>query len=77
MLDKITADIILKIQNELAFRTPLSVTEFVYFPHNKTLFPRCPRCNITLEREYMHFCTNCGQLLSWDKASFTMIRFIF
>ena len=77
MWNKIITDTLLEIQHELTFRIPLPVTEFVYFPHNRTLFPRCPRCNITLEREYMQFCTNCGQLLSWDDCPHSIIQFIF
>lgn len=25
----------------------------------------CPRCHITLEREFMSFCDRCGQHLDW------------
>ncbi len=25
----------------------------------------CPRCKISMEREYVHYCNNCGQKLDW------------
>jgi len=30
-----------------------------------TSFPICPRCKITMEREYQSFCDRCGQALYW------------
>ncbi len=29
-------------------------------------YPVCPRCSITLEREYQAFCDRCGQRLDWE-----------
>lgn len=26
----------------------------------------CPRCEIPIEREYVNYCSNCGQKLSWE-----------
>lgn len=26
----------------------------------------CPRCEIPLEREFVNYCCNCGQRLSWE-----------
>ena len=31
----------------------------------KTTYYVCPRCKITLEREFMAFCDRCGQKLDW------------
>lgn len=50
---------------ELGFRRPMAVTEVVYFPRCGDSFPRCPRCHLTIDREYMHFCDRCGQRLDW------------
>lgn len=47
-----------------AFRTPLSVVKIKIFKNN-LCFPVCPRCEITIEREYMHYCDRCGQCLDW------------
>lgn len=27
----------------------------------------CPRCKISMEREFTFFCENCGQGLDWSK----------
>ena len=29
-------------------------------------FPQCPRCGITMEREYQLFCDRCSQRLNWS-----------
>jgi predicted amidophosphoribosyltransferase len=29
------------------------------------LFPVCPRCQLTIERDYQGFCDRCGQCLEW------------
>lgn len=52
------------------YRIPLPVREVLQFPSGYC-YPICPRCDRTLEREYMSFCDRCGQRLAWnhfDKA---------
>ncbi len=46
------------------YRTPLKVTKTILFRSGDG-FPVCPRCDITIEREYMRFCDRCGQQLDW------------
>lgn len=59
---------------ELLFRIPMQVTQFCAYYDSMagfTVFPVCPRCLDTFEREYQAFCDRCGQKLSWkgfDKA---------
>ena len=48
----------------IAYRVPLAVTKVIALTN--TTFPVCPRCNLSLEREYMSFCDRCGQKLNWD-----------
>lgn len=48
----------------LSFRTPMSIKQ-VYVYLNNDCYPICPRCNSSLDREYMSYCNNCGQKLSW------------
>ena len=55
-----------KILWELGFRRDMAVTEVVRFSPNSGSFPRCPRCRLTMEREYMSFCDRCGQKLNWS-----------
>ena len=51
----------------VGFRFPMPVTEVMVFDtvHGKTGYYVCPRCNITMEREYASFCDRCGQRLNW------------
>lgn len=51
-----------------AFRCPMYVSQALLF-RNGDIFPICPRCQITLEREYQKFCDRCGQALNWDTYS--------
>ncbi len=48
----------------VTYRIPLPVTKVIAFTN--TTYPICPRCNLSLEREYMFFCDRCGQKLNWD-----------
>ena len=50
-----------------SFRFPMPVTEVMIFEttYGKTGYYVCPRCNVTMEREFMAFCNRCGQHLSW------------
>ena len=48
----------------VGFRTPMPVVETLLL-NNGDVFPICPRCTISLDREYMKFCDRCGQKLNW------------
>ena len=39
------------------------LTEKLKFP--SSYYPVCPRCGISLDREYQSFCDRCGQRLDW------------
>lgn len=49
---------------ELAFRAPMLVTQIRVFKMDGA-YPVCPRCGLSLEREYQAFCDRCGQRLGW------------
>lgn len=49
----------------MTYRVPLAVTKIFVLPDN-TSYPICPRCLISLDREYISFCDRCGQKLNWD-----------
>ena len=64
---------------EMVFRTPMLVTHIRCFwgpePYGRTDLPVCPRCGISMEREYQAYCDRCGQCLSWKSFSkATIIR---
>ena len=48
----------------LSYRFPLQVTE-IFATDDGEHFPVCPRCKVTLEREFTRFCDRCGQKLDW------------
>jgi len=58
----------------MSFRRAMQVREIMVFG-NKTVFPVCPRCQLTLEREYMAYCDRCGQCLDWKKLRSAAVIF--
>ena len=46
------------------YRMKMPVTEVMLFPDGNDYYV-CPRCHITMEREFMNFCDRCGQHLDW------------
>ena len=51
-----------------AYRRPMQVREFIFYPSmfgTESEFFLCPRCDITMEREYQSYCDRCGQHLGW------------
>ena len=49
------------------FRVPMPVTSILLTRTSQgaLAFPVCPRCQISLEREYQAYCDRCGQALDW------------
>lgn len=57
----------LPVCRQLLYRHAMAVVEIHMFPqcHGAPAYPVCPRCRRTMEREYMPFCSRCGQKLDW------------
>ena len=55
----------LKWGDVISFRLPMLVCEAKMLAG--TTWAVCPRCKLTLEREYMAYCDRCGQCLKWKK----------
>ena len=55
----------LTILNELSYRRPMQVTESIAYERG-SIYPVCPRCKCSLEREFMNYCDRCGQCLAWE-----------
>ena len=51
-----------------SWRVPMPVTELKVFSNcpGRPAYYGCPRCGITMEREFMSFCDRCGQRLGWQ-----------
>ena len=58
---------LMDICQQLTYRQPMPVLQIRCFRYSggTTGFPVCPRCGITMEREYQRFCDRCGQRLDW------------
>jgi hypothetical protein len=51
----------------MTYRVPMMVQDvmvFSRFPEND-IYYRCPRCQRLLEREFVAYCSSCGQCLDW------------
>ena len=51
----------------MTYRMPMMVQDvlvFRRFPENH-IYYRCPRCQKLLERDFMAYCSGCGQCLDW------------
>lgn len=46
------------------YRLRMPVSEVMVFPDGAGFYV-CPRCHVTMDREYMNFCDRCGQHLGW------------
>lgn len=55
----------------VSYRVPLPVTKVIAY--SKTTYPICPRCAVSLDREYMSFCDRCGQKLNWDLFEYAKV----
>ena len=51
----------------IGWRVPMLVTELKVFPEcrGQPAYYVCPRCGLSMEREFMSFCDCCGQWLDW------------
>ena len=48
-----------------SYRIPMLVTHLRQY--RITAYYICPRCHITMEREFMAYCDRCGQCLNWKQ----------
>ena len=57
------------------YRFPLPVTEYVLYHETfgqESVYYLCPRCAVTMERDYQAFCDRCGQKLDWHFIEFAV-----
>ena len=62
------------VEDAVSYRIPRLVTEMICFRDGNE-YPVCPRCEITLEREYQAFCDRCGQALNWTLFDYATIDY--
>ena len=62
-----------------AYRRPMMVSEYILYRDTfgaESAYFLCPRCDITMEREYQAYCDRCGQHLSWGRINRAKCRCI-
>ncbi|MFR5877053.1 MAG: hypothetical protein ACLUFN_11265 [Eubacterium sp.] len=63
-------------EKELQFRKAKRITTINCLKNEKYVTPICPTCQAPIFIEYISYCSNCGQKLSWkdyDKIKITFI----
>ncbi len=62
----------------ILFREPMLVMRSNCYScyHGVTTYPICPRCNISLEREFQAYCDRCGQCLDWSRFHEAVVTFM-
>ena len=55
-----------ELSKELSYRQPLEVTRMLRL-ENDDCYPVCPKCGVSLDREYMSYSDRCGQCLEWKE----------
>ena len=53
----------------MAYRTPMMVNEAIVYrkAFGDDIYYYCPRCQRTLDREFLAYCDRCGQCLNWNE----------
>lgn len=62
-------------EKELLYRKAKQINTINYLKSEAFLAPLCPTCRAPIFIEYINFCPNCGQKLSWkdyDKIEITV-----
>ena len=67
--DQVSLAVLIKrLLIRMDYRIPRRVSELMVFESHlgTSGYYLCPRCRITLPREFMAFCDRCGQRLDWS-----------
>lgn len=52
-------------KDAISYRHKMQIKENVLYTEDDNLYPLCPRCSKVMDREYLRYCSGCGQKLSW------------
>lgn len=56
-------------KESVTYRMPMPVLR-VRKRMNGDTYPLCPRCDASIDREYMRYCDRCGQSLDWSMIDY-------
>lgn len=53
---------------QFRYRVPMRISEVMNFQtfEGESSYYVCPRCKVTMDREFTSFCSRCGQRLDWS-----------
>ena len=51
-----------------SYRIPMQIRLYIQHWH-RDCYPICPRCERSLERDFLGYCYHCGQKLGWDRLN--------
>lgn len=60
------------ITEAISYRISRPVIKFIRY-HSGDIYPVCPRCDCSLEQEYVAFCDRCGQRLGWEEVDYAEV----
>lgn len=61
-----------RVAEAVSYRVPIIVSRVRYYGDNDA-YPICPRCKMTIDREYMAYCDRCGQRLDWSIIEYARV----
>ena len=59
--------------DSISYRTKLPIKEKILYENQNSIYAVCPRCKGTVDRDYVKYCTICGQRISWANWGKTSI----
>ena len=65
-----------KLINWASYRVPMKIAEGIIVScySGSSVYYVCPRCRVSMEREYTTYCDNCGQKLDWRGFRKALLR---
>ena len=69
-LPRLTLFLMKKLYEASSYRRPMTVREYILYQgtfFRESAYFICPRCDVTMEREYQTYCDRCGQCLGWSR----------
>ena len=67
---RLTLYLMKKLYEASSYRRPMTVREYILYQgafFRESAYFICPRCDVTMEREYQACCDRCGQRLNWSR----------
>ncbi len=53
------------VHEAVTYRQKLPINEIKLYEKENSIYALCPRCRATIERDYLNYCSCCGQKIDW------------